>query len=103
MTTPNDPNSYYVEPRYQIHTPSIAEFQEQCTDFIAKIAAADDDEIIEVIIFDGDEPVAILTHHHEPPPLPEFPHIKVEILGDIVSPMPSEWFKTWKELEEEKR
>ena len=103
MTTPNDPNSYYVEPRYQIHTPSIAEFQEQCSDFIAKIAAADDDQTIEVIIFDGDDPVAILTRYHELPPLPKFPHIKVEILGDIVSPMPSEWFKTWKELEEEKQ
>ena len=102
MTSPNDPNSYYVEPRYQIHTPSIAEFQEQCTDFIAKIAAADDDQTIKVIIFDGDDAVAILTRY-EPPLLPDRPKIKAQIIGDIVSPMPSEWFKTWKELEEENR
>ena len=102
MTTPSEPANYYVEPRYQIHTPSVAEFQEQCTDFIAKIAAADDDQTIKVIIFDGDEAVAILTRY-EPPLLPDRPKIEVEILGDIVSPMPSEWFKTWKELEEENR
>ena len=97
---PSNELNYYVEPRYQVHTLTLEEFKEQCLDFVSKIASADDDQTIKVIIFDGDEPVALLTRYKRPQ-LPEYPPIEVEILGDIVSPMPSEWFKTWKEMEEE--
>ena len=91
MTTPSEPANYYVEPRYQVHALTVAEFQEQCGDYIAKIAAAEDDRTVEVIIFDGDNPVAMLIPY-EPPLLPDRPKIEVEILGDIVSPMPAEWY-----------
>ena len=97
---PSNELNYYVEPRYQVHTLTLDEFKEQCLVFVSKIASADDDQTIKVIIFDGDAPVALLTRYKRPQ-LPEYPPVEVEILGDIVSPMPSEWFKTWKEMEEE--
>lgn len=82
----------YVKPHYQIRTPTVAEFKEQCLDFINEIAAADaEGRTVDVLIFDGDNPVAVLSNYQEPPAI-DRPKFQVEILGDIVSPMPAEWF-----------
>ncbi len=87
---------HYVKPHYQIRTPTVAEFKEQCLDFINEIAAADaEGRTVDVLILDGDDKVvAILTNYEAPPPPDGYGVFKgkVKILGDIVSPMPAEWF-----------
>ena len=85
----------YVKPFHAIHTPSTAEFQEQCLDFINEITEAEaEGRTVKYIVFGDDGPVALLTHYVEPP-MPAIYGLykgKVKILGDIVSPMPAEWF-----------
>ena len=85
----------YVKPHNAIHTPSTAEFKEQCLDFINEITEAEaDGRTVKYIVFDGDEPVALLTHYVAPPMPSGYGLLKgkLEIHGDIVSPMPAEWF-----------
>lgn len=83
----------YVEPRYKVHTITVAEFQKQCLDFINEIAAAKAaGRRVDVLILDDNDAVlALLSNYDEPPPI-DRPKFHVEILGDIVSPMPAEWF-----------
>ena len=83
----------YVKPYYVIRTPSTAEFKEQCLDFINEITEAEG-RTVKCIIFGDDGPSALLTHYVEPPLPDGYGAFKGEaaIHGDIVSPMPAEWF-----------
>ena len=84
----------YVKPFHAIRTPSTVEFKEQCLDFINEITEADaEGRTVEYIIFDGEKPVALLTRFEEPP-WDGYGIFKGEVVihGDIVSPMPAEWF-----------
>ena len=85
----------YVKPFHAIHTPSPAEFQEQCLDFINEITEAEaEGRTVKYIIFGDDGPLALLTHYEKPPLPSGYGALKgkVKIVGDIVSPMPAEWF-----------
>ena len=85
----------YVKPHHAIHTPSTAEFQEQCLDFINEITEAEaEGRTVKCIIVDAAGPVALLTHYVEPPMPSGYGAFKGEVAihGDIVSPMPAEWF-----------
>ena len=85
----------YVKPLHAIHTPSTAEFQEQCLDFINEITEAEaEGRNVEYIIVGDDGPVALLTHYVNPPLPSGYGILKGEIAihGAIVSPMPAEWF-----------
>ena len=85
----------YVKPFHVIRTPSTAEFKEQCLDFINEITEAEaEGRTVKCIIVDDDGPVALLTHYVAPPMPAGYGAFKDEmaIHGDIVSPMPAEWF-----------
>lgn len=85
----------YVKPFHAIRTPSTAEFKEQCLDFINEITEAKaEGRTVECIIVGDDGPVAILTHYEDPPLPSGYGAFKGEVIirGDIVSPMPAEWF-----------
>lgn len=85
----------YVKPFHAIHTPSTAEFQEQCLDFINEITEAKaEGRTVKYIIVGDDGPVALLTHYVNPPLPSGYGILKGEIAihGDIVSPMPAECF-----------
>ena len=71
------------------HALSTDELKEQWLETIAEITKRGGS----VIIFDGGKPVAELTRYVEPP-LGGYGSLKgtVQILGDIVGPMPVEWY-----------
>ena len=74
---------------YQTYT--TAEFKEQCLEIIAELVECGG----RVIIFDEDEPIVQLTQYEEPP-LHGYGSMKgqIQILGDIVSPLPPEWYSS---------
>ena len=73
----------------RLHTLTVAEFGEQYRSIIAAVFEQDG----KAIIFDGDTPVVQITRYQEPP-LHGYGSMKgrVEIHGDIVSPLPPEWY-----------
>lgn len=79
------------KPQRIYHTCTTAEFKEQCLEIIAELAEYGG----KVIIFDEDEPIVQLTQYEEPP-LNGYGSMKgqIKILGDIVSPLPPEWYSS---------
>ena len=75
----------------KLHTLTTEEFNEQCLEIIAAISEHGG----KAIIFDGDKPVVQLTRYDEPP-LHGYGSMKgqVKIHGDIVSPLPPEWYSS---------
>jgi hypothetical protein len=73
----------------KLHTLTIEEFGELYLSIIAAISKHGG----KAIIFDGDKPVAQLTQYEEPP-LNGYGSMKgqIKIHGDIVSPLPPEWY-----------
>ena len=82
MAEPTKPQRIY-------HTFTTTEFKEQCLEIIAELAECDG----EVIIFDGDEPVVQITRYQAVrDPLRGSLKGRMQIHGDIVSPLPPEWY-----------
>ena len=73
----------------KLHTLTTEEFKEQCLAIIAAVSEQDG----LAIIFDGDKPLVQITRYEEPS-LHGYGSMKgqIEIHGDIVSPLPSEWY-----------
>lgn len=91
MTEPTKPQRIY-------YTCTTAEFKEQCLEIIAELVECDG----EVIIFDGDEPVVQITRYQEVhDPLRGSLKGRVQIHGDIVSPLPPEWYALSTDQDEE--
>ena len=84
MTADSKPQRIY-------HTYTTAEFKVRCLEIIAELAECGG----KVIIFDEDEPIVQLTQYEEPP-LNGYGSMKgqIKILGDIVSPLPPEWYSS---------
>ena len=80
-----------AKPQHIYLTFTTDEFKEQCLEIIAELSKCGG----VVIIFDGDEPIVQLTQYEEvhDPVRGSFKG-RMEILGDIVSPMPAEWYST---------
>ena len=78
-----------ADPQPIILTVSIEKFQEQCLEIIGQLAECGGT----VYIFDGGEPIVQMTQFEEPP-LHGYGSMKgqVKIHGDIVSPLPPEWY-----------
>ena len=91
MTADSKPQRIY-------HTCTTAEFKEQCLEIISELAECGG----EVIIFDGDEPVVQITRYQEVhDPLRGSLKGRVQIHGDIVSPLPPEWYALRTDQDEE--
>ena len=75
----------------KLHTLTVAEFGEQYRSIIAAVFGQDG----KAIIFDGDKPIVQITRYEEPP-LHGYGSMKgqIEIHGDIVSPLPPEWYSS---------
>ncbi len=75
----------------KLHTLTVEEFGEQYLSIIAAVFAQDG----KAIIFDGDKPIVQITRYEEPP-LHGYGSMKgqIKILGDIVSPLPPEWYSS---------
>lgn len=73
----------------KLHTLTVEEFGEQYRSIIAAVFKQDG----LAIIFDGDKPLVQITRYEEPS-LHGYGSMKgqIEIHGDIVSPLPSEWY-----------
>ena len=70
-------------------TIKASEFKAACLKLIDEVA----DTNVEIIITKNGKPVAKLTPYRErPKTLFGIDRGKIQILGDIVSPMPAEWF-----------
>lgn len=73
----------------KLHTLTVEEFGEQYLSIIAAVFEQDG----LAIIFDGDKPVVQITRYEEVhDPLRGSLKGQVEIHGDIVSPLPPEWY-----------
>ena len=87
-----------AKPQPIYHTCTTTEFKEQCLEIIDELAKCDG----EVIIFDGDEPIVQITRYREvPDPLRGSLKGRVQIHGDIVSPLPPEWYALRTDQDEE--
>ena len=75
----------------KLHTLTVEEFGEQYLSIIAAVFEQDG----KAILFDGDKPVVQITRYEEPP-LHGYGSMKgqIEIHGDIVSPLPPEWYSS---------
>lgn len=84
MAEPNKPQPIVL-------TISTEELQEQCHEVITQLAKCGG----MVIIFHDGKPVAQMTQFEEPP-LNGYGSMKgqIKILGDIVSPLPPEWYSS---------
>ena len=73
------------------HTCTTVEFKEQCLEIIAELVECGG----KVIIFKDGEPIVQLTQYEEPP-LNGYGSMKgqIKIHGDIVSPLPPEWYSS---------
>ena len=73
----------------KLHTLTVEEFGEQYLSIIAAVFEQDG----KAILFDGDKPVVQITRYEEPP-LHGYGSMKgqIKIHGDIVSPLPPEWY-----------
>lgn len=73
----------------KLHTLTVEEFGEQYRAIIEAVFEQDG----LAIIFDGDTPIVQITRYEEPP-LHRYGSMKgqIEIHGDIVSPLPPEWY-----------
>lgn len=82
----------------KLHTLSIEEFGEQYLSIIAAVFEQDG----KAIIFDDDKPIVQITRYEEPP-LHGYGSMKgqIEIHGDIVSPLPPEWYALRTDQDEE--
>ena len=73
----------------KLHTLTVEEFGEQYLSIIAAVFEQDG----KAIIFDGDKPIVQITRYVEPP-LHGYGSMKGQIHGDIVSPLPPEWYSS---------
>lgn len=75
----------------KLHTLTVEEFGEQYLSIIAAVFEQDG----KVILFDGDKPIVQITRYEEPP-LHGYGSMKgqIKIHGDIVSPLPPEWYSS---------
>ncbi len=73
----------------KLHTLTVEEFGERYLSIIEAVFEQDG----LAIIFDGDKPIVQITRYEEPP-LHGYGSMKgqIEIHGDIVSPLPPEWY-----------
>ena len=75
----------------KLHTLTVAEFGEQYRSIIAAVFEQDG----KAIIFDGDKPIVQITRYVEPhDPLRGSLKGRAQIHGDIVSPLPPEWYSS---------
>ncbi len=82
----------------KLHTLTIEEFGEQYLSIIAAVFEQDG----KAIIFDGDKPIVQITRYEEVhDPLRGSLKGKMEIHGDIVSPLPPEWYALNTDQDEE--
>ncbi len=73
----------------KLHTLSTEEFKERCLEIMTHVFEHDG----KAIIFYGDEPIVQITRYQETPdPVRGSLKGQVQIHGDIVSPMPPEWY-----------
>lgn len=82
----------------KLHTLTVEEFGEQYVSIIAAVFEQDG----KAIISDGERPIVQITRYEEPP-LHGFGSMKcqIEIHGDIVSPLPPEWYTMCTDQDEE--
>ena len=75
----------------KLHTLTVEEFGEQYLSIIAAVFEQDG----KAILFDGDKPIVQITRYQEPP-LHGYGSMKgqIKIHGDIVSPLPPEWYSS---------
>ena len=75
----------------KLHTLTVEEFGEQYLSIIAAVFEQDG----KAILFDGDKPIVQITRYEEPP-LHGYGSMKgqIKIHGDIVSPLPPEWYSS---------
>ncbi len=77
---------------------TVAEFGEQYLSIIKAVFEQDG----KAIIFDGDEPIVQITRYQEiHDPLRGSVKGRVQIHGDIVSPLPPEWYALRTDQDEE--
>lgn len=75
----------------KLHTLTTEEFKEQCLAIITAVSEQDG----LAIIFDGDKPLVQITRYEEVhDPIRGSLEGKMEIHGDIVSPLPPEWYSS---------
>ena len=79
-------------------TMKASEFKAKCLKLMDEVAETGE----EIVITKNGKPVAKLSPHRERPKAPfGRDRDKIKILGDIVSPMPAEWFEDPRNSEEE--
>ena len=72
-----------------VRTIKASEFKARCLKLMDEVAESGE----EIVITKHGRPVSKLAPYREKPKLPFGRHRdKIRILGDIVSPMPAEWF-----------
>ena len=82
----------------KLHTLTTEEFKEQCLAIIAAVCEQDG----KAIIFDGDKPIVQITRYQEvQDPLRGSLKGRAQIHGDIVSPLPPEWYTLCTDQDEE--
>ncbi|MCY3693525.1 MAG: hypothetical protein OXI54_00180 [Chloroflexota bacterium] len=82
----------------KLHTLTVEEFGEQYRSIIEAVFKQDG----LAIIFDGDKPIVEITRYEEVhDPIRGSLKGKMEIHGDIVSPLPSEWYALRTDQDEE--
>ena len=82
----------------KLHTLTVEEFSEQYQSIIKAVFQQDG----KAIIFDGDEPIVQITRYQEiHDPLRGSLKGRVQIHGDIVSPLPPEWYTLRTDQDEE--
>ena len=78
-------------------TMKASEFKAKCLKLMDEVAESGE----EIVITKNGKPVAKLAPHRERPKAPfGRDRDKIKILGDIVSPMPAEWFENPQDSEE---
>ena len=82
----------------KLHTLTVAEFGEQYQAIIAAVFEQDG----KAILFDGDKPIVQITRYEEvQDPLRGSFKGRMQIHGDIVSPLPPEWYALRTDQDEE--
>ena len=82
----------------KLHTLTVEEFGEQYLSIIAAVFEQDG----KAILFDGDKPIVQITRYQEVhDPLRGSLKGRTQIHGDIVSPLPPEWYTLRTDQDEE--
>ena len=75
----------------KLHTLTTEEFKDQCLAIIVAVSEQDG----KAIIFDGGKPIVQITRYVEPhDPLRGSLKGRAQIHGDIVSPLPPDWYSS---------